>query len=179
MRITTIRRKGYKRKAYTRCRTRKSCAICPMRTTCTKIKSARVGASRPYEKVFPYATGKARKLIKITHKGALKKYGYTIAGSATTRRDALSKAVGEYGATKVWRMLNAQVRFRQMRMDGQCVKNCNICRPDVKASCQAFLTDRDWIAENYKIEAPRAAIRAWKGMSHEARVRARAKLRVI
>jgi hypothetical protein len=155
-----IKRKAYKRKAFIRCRKRK----------CAKVSATTVPATQYLAKDLG-AVGRGRKLIRITRKGALTRLGYHSASPSSVRRKALRSAVSEYGADRVWRMLNAQVRFRQMKADGMCDGKCNVCRPDVREACGAFLSDRDWIKENYRISAPIKAIKAWQAMSPALRSR--------
>jgi len=79
--------------------------------------------------------GKGPKLIPI-EKGKLKKFGYSTKKSARARHAALNKAVKEYGALSVYRMLNAQVIFRKRT------------QPEAR---EVFKADRDWIAKKYKV----------------------------
>lgn len=78
------------------------------------------------------AVGRGKKIFTV-RKGLLAKHGYGTHLSEVTRHEALRKAVRAYGATSVFRKLNAQVVFRK-REDG------------VK---QVFVADRDWVRSNF------------------------------
>jgi len=79
--------------------------------------------------------GKGPKVIPIK-KGKLTRYGYSTKKSAAARHRALAKAVRAYGATRVWRMLHAQVILRK--------------RTQPRAR-QIFERDRDWVKQRYGV----------------------------
>jgi len=81
--------------------------------------------------------GRGKKLIEI-EPGKLKKYGYSTDKNARARRRALAKAVKAYGATSVFRMLNAQVVLRKSARTGERARDKRI-----------FKADRDWVKRRY------------------------------
>jgi len=80
--------------------------------------------------------GKGPKVIPIK-KGKLRRYGYSTAKSDRARHRALKKAIKEYGALSVFKMLNAQVILRK--------------RTQPKAR-EIFEADRDWVSQNYDVD---------------------------
>lgn len=76
------------------------------------------------------AVGRGKKLFEIK-KGKLTRFGYSTHLPARQRRMALRMAENEYGATSVFRMLNAQVVLRK-RTGG----------------ARQFKSDRDWVRQD-------------------------------
>jgi hypothetical protein len=70
-------------------------------------------------------------------KGKLSKFGYSTRKSDIARHRALNKAVDKYGALSVYRKLIAQVILRKSR------------QPKAR---EVFEEDRDWVAENFKVD---------------------------
>jgi len=89
--------------------------------------------------------------------GRLKAVGYSTSLPASKRHAALDRAVKKYGATTVWRMLNAQVIFRKHARNG---------------AKRVFLADREYIHKKYRPDVARAARRKWMSMSPRARAKA-------
>jgi len=80
--------------------------------------------------------GRGPKLIPI-EKGKLSRFGYSTKKSARARHAALNKAVKEYGALSVARMLQAQIILRKRT------------QPHVR---RIFEEDRDWLEKKYRID---------------------------
>jgi len=80
--------------------------------------------------------GRGPKLIPI-EKGKLSRFGYSTKKSARARHAALNKAVKEYGALSVARMLQAQIILRKRT------------QPHVR---RIFEEDRDWLEKKYGID---------------------------
>jgi hypothetical protein len=99
------------------------------------------------------APGRGRKLFEI-RRGLLLKHGYSTRLPAEKRHRALDRAVREYGAARVWRMLHAQVILRKRT------------QPEIR---EVFARDRDYIRDRYGGPVPREAIRAWMRMSPRER----------
>jgi hypothetical protein len=76
----------------------------------------------------------------ILRKGELKKHGYIYDSSQESRHNALKKAMKEFGALGVFRKLDAVAKLSKRR---------------VPRAAQVFKADRDWIRNNYKLEAPK------------------------
>ena len=153
MRTLTVRRKEYHRKAYT-----KKSGI--------RIPATYVKPSKPFSIRDVGTIGRGVKRIKIARKGALKKLGYSVAKPEAVRRRVIRKAVKKYGATAVFRMLQAQVRFREMGgVAGE------VFRPEVAETGRKFQKDRNYVSSRYKIAPPLKAIRAWKAMPPSLRAR--------
>jgi len=68
-------------------------------------------------------------------KGSLSKYGYSTKKSEPSRREALKKAIREYGALKVARKLQAQVTLRKRT------------QPQTR---RMFEQDLEWVRSQYK-----------------------------
>lgn len=153
-RLLTVRRKGHKRKGYY-----KDIKPGPGYKK-GYISPTKVRRSKKFKIRDVGAPGRGKKVIRIRRTGALTKYGYRIKLSPAMRRAILDKAVKEYGKDRVWRMLNAQVRLREMGgVAGE------VFRPETKITGQAFQADRSYITKKYGGPVPRAAIKAWKAMS--------------
>lgn len=71
-------------------------------------------------------------------KGELKKYGYTFVEPTHVRHEALNKAVKEFGALGVYHKLDAIAKLSK--------------RTVPKAS-KVFREDRQWLTDNYKLDA--------------------------
>jgi hypothetical protein len=99
--------------------------------------------------------GRGKPVIKIKP-GLLSKHGYSTKLPEAERREALDRAVREYGAARVWRMLHAQVILRKRT------------QPETR---EKFVRDRNYIRDRYGGPVPREAIRAWVRMSPRERVR--------
>jgi hypothetical protein len=139
----TVRRKGYRRKAYSYYK--------PSIDKTVHVKAATVKpATFKIEDVG--APGRGERVIPI--RGKLD--GYSTSMPTKERRDLLSRLVARDGMARVWRRLHAMVIMRK-RTKGPAY--------------EVFKADRDWVAETYGTEAltPRAAIRKWKRMSPRAR----------
>ena len=78
--------------------------------------------------------GRGKRLFKI-HKGKLTRFGYSTDKPYNERRKALRRAVKEYGALSVYRMLNAQVVLRKRERKSRAKR--------------VFMKDRDWIKKQY------------------------------
>lgn len=115
----TVRRKGYRRMAYTR-------------KGGIRVKGTYVPPTT-YEIKDIGAPGRGPRLIKIRRKGALIGLGYDVHDPTSVRRAALRRAIRRHGATTVFRMLMAQTIFRK-RTDG------------IGA---AFASDAAWVSANY------------------------------
>jgi len=115
-----ILRKGYYRKAYTR-------------ADGIRIKATRVKADC-IEGRGAHPSRKGPKLIPKLRKGLLEKYGYHASDPVSKRHASLGKAVEAYGATSVFRKLNAVMVFN---------KNTS---PSVSAK---FRADRNWVRATY------------------------------
>ena len=88
-----------------------------------------------YERKDIGRAGVGPKLIPIMEKGTLTKYGYSTKKNTGARRQALEKAVKEYGALSVFRKLKAQETLRK--------------RSQPKAR-EIFATDAEWVREQFK-----------------------------
>jgi hypothetical protein len=105
--------------------------------------------------------GRGKKVIKIARKDALKKHGYGIHLPEDARREALRKAEKEFGATSVFKMLQAQTVFRK----------------HTDSALPKFLADREYVKKNLMTEAEKLAMtrparKEWMAMSPEARAKA-------
>jgi len=150
-----VRRDPYDRKTYTR-------------EDGTKVKGTHVPATYMMIK-DQGAPGRGPKLIKITAKGVLSKYGYSTKNSSAERHRAIDKAVKKYGAKAIWRRLHAMANLRE-KAGVEGAKP----RKGLEKEWRIFRTDRDYVKNKHKPDlTPKAAIRKWKGMSHSARVKAR------
>lgn len=151
-----VRRDAYTRKPYTR-------------KDGTKVKGAKVPASYHMIKDVG-APGRGPKLIIITAKGALTKYGYSTKLPAKERHRALDKAVKAYGSKRVWRRLHGMVNLREEAgVEGPKP------RKGQEKAWGTFRADRNYVKKKHKPNlTPKAAIKKWKGMTHKQRVRARA-----
>ncbi len=94
--MRTIRRAGYVRRAYTRKNGR--------RVRGTRVATGRI---RNRGEAGKWTSRHRTRGIGTLKKGRLAAFGYSSTASATTRHAALKKAIGAYGATAVYRMLNA------------------------------------------------------------------------
>ena len=159
-RYLTVRRKGHKRKSYMK-DVKRGKGVKMKRIPATRVKP-----SKPFKIRDVGTVGRGRKIIKIKRKGALRRLGYSIKKSASARRRILNKAVKRYGKANVWRMLNAQVRFREMGgVAGE------VFRPEVRATGKRFQADRNYITRKYGGIVPRKAIAKWKAMPPAVRSR--------
>ena len=131
----TVHRRAYNRKAYTR-------------KDGVRVKASYVPPAT-YQIVDRGAVGRGQKLFEVK-KGLLTRLGYHTAKSDGERHAILQRAVDRYGATRVWRMLNAQVLFRKREPD------------HVK---EKFVDDRNYVKENL--------------MSYQARLRMTARPRMV
>ena len=71
--------------------------------------------------------------------GKLMKFGYSTAKPQDERRRALKRAVDRYGATSVFRSLNAQMIFRKNLRNN----------PAYDKEYQIFKSDRDWVENTF------------------------------
>jgi hypothetical protein len=115
-----ILRKSYTRKAYTR-------------ADGTRVKATRVEA-RCIQGRGAHPSRKGPKVIPKLKKGELKEFGYTTSAPVSKRHAALKKAVEAYGATSVFRKLNAVM-----------VLNKNTS----PSSSAKFKADRNWVRSTY------------------------------
>ncbi len=119
--MRTIRRAGYARRAYTRKNGR-------------RVRGTRVAAGRIRNR------GQAGKWTSRhrTHgigplkKGRLAAFGYSSTAGAGTRHTALKKAIEAYGATAVYRMLNAVYVYT---------------RRTTPAKSNLYKSDRNWVGK--------------------------------
>jgi len=131
-----------------------------------RIPATRVKRSKRFKIRDVGTKGRGKKIIKIKRKGALRRLGYSIKKSVSARKRILNKAVKRYGKAKVWRMLNAQVKLREMGgVAGE------VFRPEVRATGKRFQADRNYITKKYGGIVPRQAIKVWKAMSPAERSR--------
>ena len=89
-----------------------------------------------YERKDVGRPGKGPKIIPIK-KGKLSKFGYSTKKSERARHRALKKAIEEYGALSVYRMLNAQIVLRKRT------------QPKVR---EIFEEDAEWVKSKYKVD---------------------------
>lgn len=153
MRTVRVIRKAYCKKPHKRITKTKKVAKVP-----------RVCVPKTSFMLTTTGTGKRQRLIKVKRKGALKELGYSVHLPENERRKMIDRAVARYGATRVYRMLQAQVRFR--KAGGTKAK---IFRPDVATAGRKFETDVEYVKAKYEIEPPKAAIRAKIAMAREKR----------
>lgn len=83
-------------------------------------------------------SGKGPKLFGTLRKGELAKHGYSFRRSESERHAALKKAVEDYGATGVFRKLDAVMKLTK--------------RTSPKAS-SVFKRDQDWIHSKFMVKA--------------------------
>ena len=113
----------------------------PRKTITTHRKGKTITYTRPRQTITRKrhqrkdigAPGRGRKVIPIK-KGKL--HPYSTSQSAETRRRTLQKKAKQYGATSVYRSLQAQVIFRKRAPDH---------------AKRVFKADRDWVKEKYGI----------------------------
>ena len=115
-----ILRKGYTRKAY-------------VRADGTRVKAVRVKAECIKGR-GAHPSRKGPKVIPKLRKGELKEFGYFASEPVSKRHRALTKAVGAYGATSVFRKLNAVMVL---------TKNTS------PSSSAKFRADRNWVRDKY------------------------------
>ena len=72
------------------------------------------------------------KMIPITKKGSLKKYGYSTDKTMGPRHEALEKAIRKYSPLSVFRKLNAQVTLRKTTQP---------------AARHVFAADAEWVRQ--------------------------------
>lgn len=77
---------------------------------------------------------KGPRVIPKLRKGTLKKYGYSLDQSATARHTALRKAVKAYGASKVFKKLNAVMVLQKYTSPKNAAK---------------FRADRNWVRKTF------------------------------
>jgi len=115
----TVKRKGYWRKEYTR-------------KDGVKVKRTWVPAAT-FKIPDRGKKGRGKAIIPVSD-GKLTKLGYSTSLPAKKRRSALKKAIKKYGATSVFRMLNAQVILRKRIQRG---------------AKKRFLADRNWVKSKH------------------------------
>ncbi len=89
-----------------------------------------------YERKDVGLPGRGKVKIPVT-KGTLRKHGYSTKLSTRKRREALKRAIEEYGALTVFRKLKAMVTMRK--------------RTQPKAR-EIFEADAEWIRNEYKMD---------------------------
>jgi hypothetical protein len=89
-----------------------------------------------YERKDVGRPGKGPELIPI-RKGRLSKFGYSTKKSDVARHRALKKAVEEYGALSVYRMLQAQIILRKQTQE---------------RAREIFEEDAEWLREQFKVD---------------------------
>ncbi len=110
-------------------------------TQCRNGEIPRIAHSRKYteggvHKVahIPASCVRRKSLIRPLHKGDLKKYGYSYKSTEQARRNALHKAVTEYGPLTTYHKLNAVAKLSENQY------------PQIS---EIFAKDRNWVKAEY------------------------------
>lgn len=104
----------------------KTYRVYPKKRGRTRVRSACVDGA---------AVQKSVPRIRILHRGALKKYGYSYKLPVAARQSALKKAIAVYGALNVYHKLDAVAKL--------AVRSA-------PAASRAFRADSEWVRRFYK-----------------------------
>lgn len=163
----TVVRKGHKRKSYVK-DVLKGKGVRLKRIKGTKVKKAK------YTIRDLGAVGRGRKVIPVTGKTALTKYGYSTKKSAEERMEALRKADKAYGSRSVYFKLRAMETMRAPVVAGTKRERT----PAQLEAYRVFKADRVAFGKKYMSAKERRAMTApavkkWKALPSIIRKRLR------